>query len=137
MTVQYDPPRQKEPVKTGDPLEVELVYNVRPCGTCNFFWPENPADQSYGPYPIYDFKSNFPVGTKPVGTPESYPLMKVVTRDPGFPNGEVVDGCRKTPIMTIGINPNMTAFSPGRTGTSWAYPGFSNDDDTDGFAKYA
>lgn len=137
MTAQYDPPRQKEPVKTGDPLEVELVYNVRSCGTCNFFWPENPADQSYGPYPIYDFKSNFPVGTKPEGTPESYPWMKVVTRDPGFPNGEVVDGCRKTPIMTIGINPNMTAFSPGRTGTSWAYPGFSNDNNTDGFAKYA
>ena len=137
MTTQYDPKRQIEPIKTGDPLEVELAYNVRPCGTCDFFWPENPADQSYGPYPIYDFTSNFPDGNKPEGTPKTYPWMKVVTRDPGFPNGEVMDGCRKAPIMTIGINPNMTAFRPGRTGTSWAYPGFSDDKDTEGSAKYA
>lgn len=137
MTLPYDPPRQKEPNQTGDPLEIELVYNVKPCGTCAFFWPDNPANQSYGPYPIYDFKSNFPKGNKPDGTPESYPWLKVTTRESGFPNGEVMDGCRKTPIMTIGINPNMTAFSPGKTGTSWAYPVFSSDDDTDGFAKYA
>ena len=63
--------------------------------------------------------------------------MNVKTRESGFPNGEVMDGCRKAPIMTIGINPNMTAFSPGRTGTSWAYPDFSDDDDTSGNAKYA
>ncbi len=136
-TSQYDPPRRKKPIQTGDPLEVELVHNVRPCGTCTFFWPEKPADQSYGPYPMFDFTSNFPVADKPDGTPESYPWMRVVTRDSGFPNGEVMDGCRKVPIMTIGINPNMTAFSPGRTGTSWAYPGFSDDGGTDGFAKYA
>ncbi len=137
MTLKYDPPRQKEPIRTEDPLEIGLVRNVRPCGSCNFFWPEKPTDQPYGPYPVYDFTSNFPKGAEPDGTPESYPWMKVVTRDSGFPNGEVMDGCRKAPIMTIGINPNMTAFSPGRTGASWAYPVFSDDKDADGFAKYA
>ncbi len=136
MSYQYNPTRQKAPVSTGDPLEVELVFNVRACGTCDFFWPDNPAEQSYGPYPLYDFTSNYPDENSPEGTPESYPWMNVVTRDSGFPNGEVIDGCRKAPIMTIGINPNMTAFSPGRTGTSWCYPGFA-DNGGDGFTKYA
>lgn len=137
MSEHYNPPRQKEPIATGDPLEIELVYNVRPCGTCNFFWPDHTASQPYGPYPIYDFTSDYPKGKQPEGTPESYPWMKVQTREEGFPNGEVMDGCRKTPIMTIGINPNMTAFSPGRTGTSWAYPSFTSDNGTNAFAKYA
>ena len=137
MSATYNPKRQKAPIKTKDPLEVELVYNVRSCGTCSFFWPDNPNDQSYGPYPTYDFSTNFPKGNTPKGTPEAYPWMKVHTREPGFPNGEVMDGCRKTPIMTIGINPNMTAFAPGQKGTSWAYPLFSDDDNMDGFAKYA
>ena len=35
----YDPPRRSTPKLTGDPLEVELVFGVRPCGTCSFFWP--------------------------------------------------------------------------------------------------
>ena len=137
MSAQYNPPRQKKPIQTGDPIEVELVYNVRPCGTCNFFWPKDSKDQSYGPYPTYDFLTNFPKENSPKGTPESYPWMKSKTQESGFPNGEVMDGCRKTPIMTIGINPNMTAFAPGTRGTSWAYPLFSSDDKTDGFAKYA
>ncbi len=133
----YNPQRQKSPITTNDPLEVELVFNVRPCGTCNFFWPDNPSDQPYGPYSIYDFRTNFPAGNEPKGSPESYPWMKVTTSQQGFPNGEVMDGCRKAPIMTIGINPNMTAFRPGRTGTSWTYPSFTDDNGTSGAAKYA
>lgn len=118
-------------------MEIELVFNVRPCGTCTFFWPQDPNDQSYGPYPLFDFKENYPKENKPDGTPESYPWVDGITRDSGFPNGEVMDGCRKTPIMTIGINPNMTAFAAGIKGTSWAYPLFTSDNDTNGFAKYA
>ena len=137
MTEAYNPPRQISPVTTGDPMEIELVLNVRSCGTCSFFWPDDPRDQSYGPYPIFDFTKNFPNENKVKGTPEAYSWVKGVTRTAGFPNGEVMDGCRKTPIMTIGINPNMTAFAPGIKGTSWAYPLFTSDDGTDGFAKYA
>ncbi|NNF34280.1 MAG: hypothetical protein HKN68_09230 [Saprospiraceae bacterium] len=137
MSATYNPPRQVYPISTGDPMEIELVFNVRPCGTCKFFWPDDPNDQSYGPYPLFDFKENYPEENKPDGTPESYPWIKGISRESGFPNGEVMDGCRKTPIMTIGINPNMTAFAPGIKGTSWAYPLFTSDDGTDGFAKYA
>ena len=39
--------------------------------------------------------------------------------------------------MTIGINPNLTAFAPGVTGTSWCYPHFASDDGTDEWTKYA
>jgi hypothetical protein len=39
--------------------------------------------------------------------------------------------------MTIGINPNLTAFSPGQAGASWCYPSFSSDNGTDEWAKYA
>jgi hypothetical protein len=48
-----------------------------------------------------------------------------------------MDGCRKAPIMTIGINPNLTAFAPGQTGASWCYPSFSGADRTDSWTKYA
>ena len=137
MSSAYNPKRQKAPILTGDPMEIELVFNVRPCGTCEFFWPDNPNDQSYGPYPLFDFKENFPKENKAIETPKMYEWLQAKTVESGFPNGEVMDGCRKTPIMTIGINPNMTAFAPGTNGASWAYPRFTSDDDTDGFAKYA
>jgi hypothetical protein len=48
-----------------------------------------------------------------------------------------MDGCRKAPIMTIGINPNLTAFAPGQAGASWCYPSFSSDNGTDSSTKYA
>ena len=133
----YNPPRQRTPKKSDDPLEVALVYNVRPCGTCDFFWPEDTSKQPYGPFPIFDFESNTPASTTPKDQPKAYPWLPIVTQPQSFPNGEIMDGCRKVPIMTIGINPNLTAFSPGVTGTSWAYPGFTSDGDTDEWIKYA
>lgn len=132
----YNPPRAVN-VDSKDPLEIDLVYNVRSCGTCTFFWPKDKLKQPYGPYPAFDFDSNTPTENQPVGSPEDYLWLKGKTRDEAFPNGEVMDGCRKAPIMTIGINPNMTAFAPGLQGTSWAYPNFTSDDKMDAWAKYA
>src|SRR5680860_1153765 len=132
----YNPPRQK-PVSTGDPLEIELVHQVRPCGSCSFFWPDEVDDQPYGPFPIFDFTENTPKGNSPDKDNKDYLWLKGVTQPQGFPNPEIMDGCRKAPIMTIGINPNLTAFAPGIEGTSWAYPGFTNNDDTQAETKYA
>jgi hypothetical protein len=133
----YDPPRKSEPNAPKDSTEVDLAFNVRPCGTCDFFWPHNPAQQPYGPYPSYDFDSNTPKENEPSHNPPSYLWLKGTTRSPSFPDAEIMDGCRKAPIMTIGINPNLTAFLPGNAGASWCYPSFSNANGTDSWAKYA
>jgi hypothetical protein len=132
----YDPPRQLSPGKPENSLEVDLVYNTRTCGTCNFFWPEK-TPQTYGPYPSYDFTADAPKENPGGGTVGSFVWIEGVTRPPSFPDAEVMDGCRKAPIMTIGINPNLTAFAPGKTGASWCYPNFSSADGRNSFAKYA
>jgi hypothetical protein len=133
----YDPPRQSHPKPPKDPLEIELVFNIRPCSTCNFLWPEDSSNQPYGPYPCYDFHSNTPAEKDPEGKTNSFVWLKGITRPPAFPDAEVMDGCRKAPIMTVGINPNLTAFATGRTGASWCYPSFSSADGCDSWTKYA
>ena len=132
----YDPPRQLSPKPPQDPLEIELVYNLRSCGTCGFFWPPD-SPQPYGPYPTYDFLSNTPTEKPPGKAPGSFVWIQGATRPQAFPDPEVMDGCRKAPIMTIGINPNLTAFASGQTGASWCYPSFSNAGGTDPWTKYA
>lgn len=122
--------KNSQPVRGSDPLEVALVYSVRSCRTCQFFWPPE-DEQPYGPFPAYDFTSNTPEGETPTL------WIKGKTSEPGFPSPEIMDGCRKAPIMTIGINPNLTAFSPGRKGASWCYPDFTSDENTDEWIKYA
>lgn len=133
----YNPPRQKTPPAAKDPLEIDLVYNLRPCGTCEFFWPDNQSTQPYGPYASYDFEQNFPKENSPKPAETSFVWIDGSTQTPCFPEPEVMDGCRKAPIMTIGINPNLTAFGPGTTGASWCYPSFSSNGNTDAYAKYA
>ena len=133
----YDPPRQRKPAASTDPLEVELVFNVRVCGTCRFFWPTKSSEQPYGPYPAYDFVDNTPALATSANNAVSFPWLKGTTRPPAFPDAEVMDGCRKAPIMTIGINPNLTAFLPGQMGASWCYPSFASTGGTDSWTKYA
>jgi len=133
----YNPPRQNAPAAPANPLEIDLVYNVSRCGSCSFFWPADPGRQTYGPYPSFDFDSNTPATANPAGNPGTFPWLKGVTGTPCFPNPEIMDGCRKAPIMTIGINPNLTAFAPGRMGAAWCYPGFTSANGTDLYAKTA
>lgn len=133
----YNPKREIDESKEDDPIEVKLAYEVRSCGKCNFFWPENKADATYGPYTSFDFDVNQPYPAKPEKGEYEYPWILGRTNAPSFPNGEIIDGCRKAPIMTIGINPNLTAFSPGQNGAPWSYPSFSSDNGTNEWTKYA
>lgn len=133
----YVPPRQPMPRPTGHPLEIDLVFNVIPCGTCEFFWPPDPSQQPYGPYPSFDISMDPPPPQDPAASTPTFPWVEATTAEPSFPCPEVLDGCRKAPIMTIGINPNLTAFAPGQTGTSWCYPNFSDDETADLYTKYA
>ena len=133
----YDPARHNEIPVADDPIEVQLAFQVRSCGSCGFFWPQRKNQQPYGPYTSFDFDVNVPYAAIPGEGSGPQPWVTGRTRPPAFPNGEVIDGCRKAPIMTIGINPNLTAFAPGQTGAAWAYPDFSSDNGTDAWAKYA
>jgi hypothetical protein len=132
----YDPPRQVSPKDTSHPLEVELVFNVRPCGTCDFFWPTD-SPQPYGPYPAYDFLTDSPQTNQPPAGGGPFVWLDGIIRPATFPDAEVMDGCRKAPIMTIGINPNLTAFEAGTMGADWCYPSFSGQSSPDSWAKYA
>ena len=121
-------------------MEVELVKNARSCRTCSFFWPES-GPLPYGPFPAYDFNKDTPTGKNPPTDPSKYPKpwpwQDGTTVKEGFPHPEVMDGCRKAPIMTIGINPNLTAFAPGQEGASWCYPLFTDNNGTSAWTKYA
>src|SRR5438045_2302110 len=104
----YDPPRERTPVSTSDPLEVELATNLRSCGSCSFFWPEDEMAQVYGPYTAYEFDTNYPQVTPAPADNKQFKIADVTTRSPRFPDPAVLGGCRKAPIMTLGINPNLT-----------------------------
>ena len=133
----YNPPRRHGNQEAEDPIEVKLAYQVRSCGTCSFFWPPEKRQQPYGPYTAFDFDVNVPYASAATPGAALSPWVSGRTRPPSFPNPEVIDGCRKAPIMTIGINPNLTAFLPGQNGAAWAYPNFSSDNGTDAWTKYA
>ena len=130
---------KQAPIK-GDiakaPLEVRLVFNVRKCNSCSYFWPGGNKPLPYGPYPTFDFLKNEPAENEP-GNASDFYWIKGDTQKEGFPHPEVMDGCRKAPLMTIGINPNLTAFGPNKMGTSWCYPCFSSNSGTDEWTKYA
>jgi nucleoside phosphorylase len=134
---EYIPPRSANVAVDTDPIEVKLPYQVRSCGCCQFFWPEKKAQQIYGPYTAYDFDMNAPYAAPLASGATASPWVMGRTRAPAFPEAEVLDGCWKAPIMTIGINPNLTAFSPGQNGTAWCYPNFTSDDGGDEWTKYA
>jgi len=125
------------PVLTADPLEVKLAFQTIACRTCHFFWPAAGGAQPYGPYSTFDFEENYPVQAQPAAGGQSFSWAAGLTAEPGFPQPEIMDGCRKAPIMTIGINPNLTSFFPGPTGASWCYPGFQSLGSSDPSVKYA
>jgi nucleoside phosphorylase len=133
----YNPKRFTAAPAADDPIEIKLAYEVTSCGTCNFFWPEDKQTAGYGPYTAFTFDVNVPYQAARPQNAFTAPWVLGRTRPPAFPAGEIIDGCRKAPIMTIGINPNLTAFAPGQNGAAWAYPDFSSDDNTNAWAKYA
>ena len=96
--------------------EVDIVGEIVGCRACKWFWDEKP----YGPYPAYDFGDQFPTmireqaGEQATLRGASAGLQQVMPVP--------LSGCRKAPVMTIGINPNLTAFWPGVKSGTWCYP---------------
>jgi hypothetical protein len=109
------------------PLEVQLVEDVKGCRTCNWFWKGSPP---YGPYPAFDWATDYPPEaarseTQPSGSIPPQPWLAAKLVGSAVPDPGIMHGCRKAPIMTIGINPNMTAWFPYTSSASWIYPAFS------------
>jgi hypothetical protein len=98
------------------PTEVELVYDVMPCNAlrtaqeplgqvhpCTYF-------RKWGTYHSYDYEIN--------GAPPQRGIVQksvYVGRAALVP--EVLSGCRKAPIMALGINPNLPAWWPRKRNT--------------------
>lgn len=114
------------------PIEVKLVKDVRNCKNCQWFWGGVPP---YGNFPVYDWNEDYPEEVRNQKQTTEYisnkPTIKVRACRQGQVDPGIMHGCRKAPVMTIGINPNMTAYFPSKTGAVWAYPEFSKD------ARYA
>jgi len=115
------------------PLEVALVAKVRGCRTCQWFWGATPP---YGDFPVFDWQEDFPEAIRnQKQTTDPWMPPKPILRGRAMGHGQVdpgiMHGCRKAPIMTIGINPNLTAYYASDDGARWSYPNFSND------ARYA
>jgi hypothetical protein len=117
----------------ADPLEVSLVHDVKTCRICAWFWKGTPP---YGPYPAFDWQTDFPPEAvrnekQPTGTIPPQPWLAAQLKGSAIPEPGIMHGCRKAPIMTIGINPNMTAWFPYTSSAPWIYPAFSKE------ARYA
>src|SRR5205085_11940344 len=95
--------------ETRLPTEVELVYEVMPCNAlrtaqeptghphpCTYF-------RKWGTYHSYDYVVEGPPPTRGIEQPTKY-----VGRAPALP--EILSGCRKAPIMALGINPNLPGW---------------------------
>jgi hypothetical protein len=88
-----------------------------PSHACHWF------NNHYGPYPAYDWIKDLPPISADGEEEREYKARCVGER---FQVPELMSGCRKAPIMTIGINPNLTAYYPSSTSATWCYPYFDN-----------
>jgi hypothetical protein len=109
------------------PLEVRLARDVRQCQSCNWFWKGTPP---YGPYPGFDWLCDYPpeaIAQQPqtAGYRKPWPWLKATFTEPCIVEPGILHGCRMAPIMTVGINPNMTAWFPYSSSAGWCYPAFS------------
>lgn len=125
-----------EPWETEDlgeeSTEIRLVGAVTACRLCDWFWRPPP----YGPYPSFDFSVDYPEvlrerTSRQHADGDFVRAIDGTSRAPAIVYPQILHGCRKAPLMTIGINPNLTAFWPGVNGSRWAYPRFSS------LARYA
>ncbi len=95
------------------PTEVELAIDLQPClaerrtyertdraHPCEFF-----AEQ--GSFHAFDLRAEGPPSTASLLQPVRYAGRRRVTP-------EMLSGCRKAPIMAVGINPNLPVFWPGK-----------------------
>lgn len=93
------------------PTEVELAYEVMPCQAMRVAQEPGPTlhpcayFRQWGTYHSYGYESDQPPAKPGIVQPTQY-----LGRGPMAP--EMLSGCRKAPIMTVGINPNLPGWWP-------------------------
>ncbi|HXJ94702.1 MAG TPA: hypothetical protein VMT20_17800 [Terriglobia bacterium] len=93
------------------PTEVELAYEVMPCQAMRVAEEPGPTPhpcayfRQWGTYHSYGYESDQP----PV-KPGIVQVSQYLGRGPMAP--EMLSGCRKAPIMSLGINPNLPGWWP-------------------------
>ncbi|HEY0154480.1 MAG TPA: hypothetical protein VGB92_20875 [Longimicrobium sp.] len=98
------------------PTEVELVYEVMPCLAIKSTQAPSLAPQActyfhqWGTYHSYDYTMH-----GPPPTPEITAQVQYVGRAALVP--EMLTGCRKAPVLAVGINPNLPGWWPGKQGS--------------------
>ena len=116
------------------PIEVQLAWETMTCrgmratydgsaSPCSWF------NEHYGPYPAFSFRTDPSPDAGP-GERRTETSQCVGNR---YNVPELMSGCRKAPIMTTGINPNLTAYQSNVRGATWCYPYF---DDIGKYAHY-
>jgi hypothetical protein len=109
-------------------VEVQLAWEVMTCKAmretydeqthpCHYF------NRHFGPWLAYDWIHEKP--RKPL-KPDEIKNIEARTNGNRFTVPALAGGCRKAPIMTIGINPNMPSWQLNEEGSRWCYPYFDN-----------
>lgn len=111
------------------PLEVQLVNEVKNCRSCQWFWG---GTLPFGPYPAFDWSSQLPEAfrLKHAGSQQETgaSTLLMTARVTGCKPVEpaIMHGCRKAPIMTMGINPNLSPYFADKDYAARAYPNFTD-----------
>ncbi|HMW52302.1 MAG TPA: hypothetical protein PK229_04415 [Rhodocyclaceae bacterium] len=88
------------------PIEVALMDEVRSCRDCTSLWR---APDRFGPFPLCDGAALDALPAARADAPAPTP-QAVTVEGFGLPDPAALRGCRKAPVMIVGINPNLTGF---------------------------
>ncbi|AZK98064.1 MULTISPECIES: hypothetical protein [Streptomyces] len=100
------------PAVTRLPIEVELLFELMPCNALRTSQYAGPGAhpcayfRSWGTYHSYDYDADEPPPDPSIVRPSHYTGRMT-------PLPEPLSGCRKAPILAVGINPNLPGWWPG------------------------
>lgn len=110
------------------PVEVQLAWEIMTCKAMRETYDEEAQpcryfNKHFGPYLAYDW---LPESSEKMEDETTGRQIQVKTNGARYSVPALCGGCRKAPLMTIGINPNMASWQLNTDGSSWAYPFFDN-----------